>query len=345
MPRTSSLMRVSSMPRSARRWSGFSRRRTSGKPRSCSTSSWTTTSRTTRTLPTARRGRGLASSIDVSDLDSPPRRPRRPNRKRARRLPSPFARQRRSAISTRSRVAVRALRPEAFLEMSAPFEVALLEDPRVAPARVGEDLPGVVVAVPEEKAVGAVALGGLLDVVQAPRLRLVGAQSPGFVDLGVGVDVESVVVAARHRLLVLGEDDRVHVVAAETDHQRNVARAHDFEAEEFLVEAARGLEILGAEGAVREKPCLERRCLHSLLQLDSGVADDLAPEPVVGAQALGRRFGRAAAGLRAELEEALADLGIVDGRLQVPIEEAADVGRRAPRSEHGEPCAHLPTRK
>src|ERR1043166_4445656 len=60
-----------------------------------------------------------------------------------------------------------------------------------------------------------------------------------------------------------------------------------------------------------------------LLQLDSGIADDLAPRAMVGAQPLGGGFGGAAAGLRAEVEEALADLGIVDGRLPVPIEEGA----------------------
>src|ERR1041384_6188575 len=81
-----------------------------------------------------------------------------------------------------------------------------------------------------------------------------------------------------------------------------------------------------------------------LLQLDSGIADDLAPKAMVGAQPLGGGFGGAAAGLRAEVEEALADLGIVDGRLQVPIEEAADVGRRALRSEHREHGAHPPPR-
>src|ERR1043165_225128 len=94
-------------------------------------------------------------------------------------------------------------------------------------------------------------------------------------------------------------------------------------------------------------PCERNRVLSvdvfmGLLQLDSGIADDLAPKAMVGAQPLGGGFGGAAAGLRAEVEEALADLGIVDGRLQVPIEEAADVGRRALRSEHREPCAHLP---
>src|SRR5262245_50751044 len=82
-----------------------------------------------------------------------------------------------------------------------------------------------------------------------------------------------------------------------------------------------------------------------LLQLDSGIADDLAPQLVIRAQPLGGGFNRTAAGLRAKVEEALADLGIVDGRLQVPIEEAADVGRRAPWSEDREPRAHLPSRK
>src|SRR4051812_36292133 len=124
---------------------------------------------------------------------------------------------------------VRALVPEAFLEVAAAFEVALLEDPGVAAARVRKDFPGVVVAVPEEKAVGAVALGGLLDVMQAPFRRLLGAQPPGLIHFRIGVDVEAVVVAARHRLLILGEDHRVDVVAAEPNHERDMARAYDFQ--------------------------------------------------------------------------------------------------------------------
>src|SRR5580765_1833896 len=181
------------------------------------------------------------------------------SRSRAGRSSNPFALLHQGVTSSNW-----ALLPEPFLEMAAAFEVALLEDPGVAAARVGKDFPGVVVAVPEEKAVGAVALGGLLDVVQAPLFGLLGAQAPCLVHFGIGVDVEAVVVAARHRLLVLGEDHRVHVVAAEADHERDVARAYDFQTQEFLVEAARRLEVLGAESAVREEARLQRRCLHEL---------------------------------------------------------------------------------
>src|ERR1043165_8118469 len=94
-------------------------------------------------------------------------------------------------------------------------------------------------------------------------------------------------------------------------------------------------------------PCERNRVLSvdvfmGLLQLDSGIADDLAPKAMVGAQPLGGGFGGAAAGLRGEVEEALADLEIVDGRLQVPVEEAAAAGRRPLRSKPREPCAHPP---
>src|SRR3954451_21510239 len=168
----------------------------------------------------------------------------------------------RCSVQLGLRFIIRSLVPEALLEVAAAFEVALFEDPGIAAARGRKDFPGVVVAVPDEEAVGAVALGGLLDVVQAPLYGVLGAQAPGLVDFGIGVDVEAVVVAARHRLLVLCEDHRVDVGAAEANHERDVARAYDFQTQEFLVKAARRLEVLRAEGAMREETRLQRRCLH-----------------------------------------------------------------------------------
>src|SRR5438132_1890694 len=76
---------------------------------------------------------------------------------------------------------------EALLEVPAAREVALIEDPGVAALGIRQDFPGVVVRIPEEKAIGAVALGGLGNVVQAPLRRLLGAQAPRLVDLLVGV--------------------------------------------------------------------------------------------------------------------------------------------------------------
>src|ERR1700757_3804920 len=105
--------------------------------------------------------------------------------------------------------------------MAAALEVALLEDPGVAALRVGKHFPGVVVRVPEAKAVRAMALRGLGDLVQAPLRGLLGANTPGRVDICVGVDVEAVVVAARHALLVLREDDCVDMLPAAPDHERD----------------------------------------------------------------------------------------------------------------------------
>src|SRR5438874_7695532 len=125
--------------------------------------------------------------------------------------------------------------------MPAALEIALLEDPRIAALWIGKHFPGVVVAVPEKEAVGAVALRGLADLVQAPLRRLLVAKAPGRIDFGVALDVDAVVIAARHALLVLRQHDSVHVLAAEARHQRHRAGAHHFEPEELLVEAARRL--------------------------------------------------------------------------------------------------------
>src|SRR5438552_3064474 len=158
---------------------------------------------------------------------------------------------------------IRAFVTEAALEMPPAFEIALLEDPGVAAFGIGEDFPGVVVGVPEKEAVGSVAGRGLVDVVQAPLLRLRVASPPCLVHLGVGVDVQAVVVDARHALLFLGVDHGVHMVAAEADHEGHGAGAHYLQTEELLVETARRLEIFRAERAVRDEFRLEHRTSHS----------------------------------------------------------------------------------
>src|SRR5258708_19640412 len=104
--------------------------------------------------------------------------------------------------------------------MPAALEIALLEDPGVAALRVGKHFPGVVVAVPEKEAVGAVAFRRLGDLVQAPFRRLLVAKAPGGIDLGVALDVDAVVIAARNAFLVLDEPDGSHMLAHPPNHQR-----------------------------------------------------------------------------------------------------------------------------
>jgi hypothetical protein len=62
--------------------------------------------------------------------------------------------------------------PEAFLHMAFAGKVALVEDPAVAALRIRQDLPAVVVGVPEMEAVGAVGGNRFADVVQPPLLGL-----------------------------------------------------------------------------------------------------------------------------------------------------------------------------
>jgi len=56
------------------------------------------------------------------------------------------------------------------------------------------------------------------------------AQLPRLVDLGVGLDVQAVVVQPVHALLLLAVDDAVDVVAAEPHHERHGAGAHHLQA-------------------------------------------------------------------------------------------------------------------
>jgi len=59
--------------------------------------------------------------------------------------------------------------------------------------------------------------------VQPPFRCLLVAKAPCLVDLGVGVDVQPVVVEAVHALLLLAVDDGVDVISAQPHHERHVA--------------------------------------------------------------------------------------------------------------------------
>src|SRR5260370_24819707 len=60
---------------------------------------------------------------------------------------------------------------EVAVEMPLALQVALLEQPAIAAGRIGQDLPAIVVAIPEEEAVGAVLQMRLGDFLELPRLR------------------------------------------------------------------------------------------------------------------------------------------------------------------------------
>src|SRR5580704_6737860 len=81
---------------------------------------------------------------------------------------------------------------EAAVEMPFALLVALFEQPAVAAFRVGQDLPAIVVGIPEEKAVGAVLQMRLGDLLEAPGIGLGADGAVRLVHLFLAADVEPV---------------------------------------------------------------------------------------------------------------------------------------------------------
>src|SRR5439155_3424432 len=131
--------------------------------------------------------------------------------------------------------------------------VALLEEPAVAALRIGQDLPAIVVAIPEEKAVGAVLEMRLRNFLEVPLLGLVADGAVRRVDLILAENIEPVVIEKVHLVRLLAVDDRDRVRATEANQERDRAGLHDLEAEELLVKWPRQGEIAAFQRAVREK--------------------------------------------------------------------------------------------
>src|ERR1051326_290564 len=108
--------------------------------------------------------------------------------------------------------------------MALAFLVALIEQPAVAAGRVGQDLPAIVVAIPEEKAVGAVLKMRLRDFLEAPFLGPGADRAVRLVDFLLGANVEPVVVEEVHLVGLLTIDDGDRVGAAEANEEGNRAR-------------------------------------------------------------------------------------------------------------------------
>jgi len=120
-------------------------------------------------------------------------------------------------------------------EVTFSFKVTLLKDPVVAAFGVGEDLPSVVIEVPKVETVCAMTLNGFGDVFDGPFLSLLAAQLVRLIDLLVGQDIQTIVVAAMHFVLILDLHNGVDMSAAELHHHGDGARANHREAQELFV--------------------------------------------------------------------------------------------------------------
>jgi hypothetical protein len=81
--------------------------------------------------------------------------------------------------------------------------VALFEEPAVAALRVTQDLPAIVVGIPEEEAIGAVLQPRLADLFESLFFGLFDDDTMRRVDLVLRADIEAVVIEQAHRVRLL----------------------------------------------------------------------------------------------------------------------------------------------
>src|SRR5690348_16372617 len=174
-------------------------------------------------------------------------------------------------------------RPKAALHLHArPLEIAVVvalaaliadpEQPVIAALRIAENLPAILVGVPEIEAVGAVLQHRRRNLVQLPLFRLGDDDAVSGVDLFLGFDVEAVMVEQAHFARPLGVDYGDAMLAAQADHQRDLAGLNHVEPEKFFVEFPRECQVARFERAMREEIEFERGLRFGL---HSGVRHDL----------------------------------------------------------------------
>src|SRR5688572_17246308 len=149
---------------------------------------------------------------------------------------------------------------ERLAKMTASSLIPTLEHPRISAGRVGEDLPTIVVSVPEEEAVATVLNRRLADLVQAPFFSVPEDESVALIHFGFGVDIESIVIQEWQLAgtLVADRDTDIDMLATEAAPDGAWTRLHHLEAEKLLVEPAGECEITTFERSMGDELQLER---------------------------------------------------------------------------------------
>ncbi len=129
--------------------------------------------------------------------------------------------------------------------MTASGLIATLEHPGISAGRVGEDLPTVVVSVPEEEAVAAVLNHRFADLVQAPFFSVPEDESVALIHFGFGIDIDSIVIQEWQLAgtLVADCDTDIDMLATEAAPDGAWTRLHHLEAEKLFVEPPGECEI------------------------------------------------------------------------------------------------------
>ena len=92
------------------------------------------------------------------------------------------------------------------------------------------------------------------NVGQSPYFRLCDSGFMCAVDVFDRLDVEAVMIIARHLILVFDLDDGIDMFCAKPDHPRNRASLRCLDAEEYFVEAPRFLQVVALQRPVRQEP-------------------------------------------------------------------------------------------
>src|SRR5665213_3206 len=237
----------------------------SARPALAPTASATRRARSSASSPASRMPRTVGGSRRADGIAAP--QPARSTISVPSTTPAPGR-----AASVTSCISVDARPLEIAVEMALALEIAQLEQPGIATLRVGQNLPGIAVGIPEIKTIGAVLQHRLADLLQPPFLGLLDHDTVRLFDIRLGLDIEAVMVQQIHLGRALRIDDGIDMRPAQPDDQRDRAGAMDLEAEKLLIEFLGEVEIARFQRAVRQEIQLQRR-LDFLRGRRGGVGD------------------------------------------------------------------------
>ena len=120
--------------------------------------------------------------------------------------------------------------------MTPPFLVALLKEPGIPSAWVGEYLPPIIVDVAEEKAVGAMLQSRLCNLRNPPTVFVLCQQFMSSVNLLLAFYIQTNEVKNWHFFLLRRLAHGIGVVPAKFDKKGNNAGSNYLKSQSFLVE-------------------------------------------------------------------------------------------------------------
>jgi hypothetical protein len=134
--------------------------------------------------------------------------------------------------------------------MSPPRLVATLKHPGVAPGRIGENLPTVVIGIPEIEAVCAMLKSRLGYFVQLPNGGVSDHEPVDLVDLLVSLNIDAVMTEHSHGVFASRLDAGVTMSTPQSEPDGYVTGLYDFKAQELFIEFSCEGEITAFKSSV-----------------------------------------------------------------------------------------------